>query len=160
MTILQTVYASAPTDEVIIPTLEIQIPNGEPIRICHGFEDHELGVDGTYKLFQAASISIALPAKNTTGRQTLTFGIANANGLVQKHIDDALAVGVVVPMIYREYLASDKSAPAHKPYKMVMGGGVLEGMEAQLEASYYDLLNSSWPRERYTATTAPAIKYL
>lgn len=160
MTILQTVYASAPTSEVIIPTLEIQVPDGDPIRICQGFEDQLLGVDGVYQLFEAGSISIALPSKNTTGRQSLTFGVANANGLVQRHVDAALAEGVVVPMIYREYLASDKSAPAHKPYKMVMGGGVLEGMEAQLEASYYDLLNAAWPRERYTAETAPAIKYL
>lgn len=160
MTILKIVYASAPTGEVIIPSLEIQIPNGEPVRICDGFEDHLLGVDGEYKLFEAGSLSIALPAKNTTGQQALTFGVPNANGLAQRYVDDALESGVRVPLIYREYLASDKSAPARRPYVLTMGGGVFEGMEAQFEASYYDLLNSAWPRERYTAETAPGIKYL
>ena len=34
---------------------------------------------------------------------------------------------------------------------MVVRGGVLEEGEVQFQASYYDMLNTSWPRERYTA---------
>lgn len=43
MTILKTVYASAPTSEVIIPSLEIQVPGVEPIRIFNGFQCDCLG---------------------------------------------------------------------------------------------------------------------
>jgi hypothetical protein len=160
MTILSVVYASAPTDEVIIPTLEIQIPNGEPIRICSGFEDQVLGVDGVYHLFEAGSLSIALPKKDTSGQQTLTFGVANVSGIAQSYIDESLESGEQVPLIFREYLVSDKSAPARRPYTMVLVGGRLEGGEAQFEGSYQDLLNQAWPRERYTAQNAPGIKYL
>lgn len=160
MTILAVVYASAPTDEVIIPTLEIQLPGGAPIRICVGFEDQYLGVDGAYQMFEAGSLSISLPSKNTSGQQTLAFGVAGVNGRAQRYVDQALESGVRIPLIYREYLESDKSAPARRPYTLVLSGGEFEGDEAQFEASYYDLLNTSWPRERYTAATAPGLRYL
>lgn len=161
MTILAEVYASAPTDEVIIPTLEIAVPGLAPIRICTGFEDHLLGVDGVMTLFEAGSLSITLPTVNaTSGQQTLQFGVANVNGIAQQHIDAALESGQATTLIYREYLSSDKTQPARRPYVMVLSGGTLEGGEAVFEASYYDLLNTAWPRERYTAETAPGIKYL
>lgn len=160
MTILSIVYASAPDSEVIIPTLEIQIPTGDPIRICADFEDHVLGVDGVYHLFEAGAISIALPKKDTSGQQALTFGIANVSGRAQRYVDEALESGAQVKLIYREYLISDKSEPARRPYEMVLSGGQLEGGEAVFEGSYYDLLNAAWPRERYTAQNAPGLKYL
>lgn len=160
MTILQVVYASAPSDEILLPTLEIQIPGREPIRVVNGFEDQWLGVDGELVLFQACAMSIALPKKDTSGRQALTFGIGNVNGQLQEYIDAALEAGQPVPLIYREYLASDKSAPASRPHVLTMGGGVLEGDTAQFEAAYYDLLNAAWPRERYTAENAPGLKYV
>lgn len=160
MTVLSVVYASAPTDEVIIPALIIDVPDAEPIRICCGFEDHLLGVDGAYQHFEAGSLSIALPKKDTSGQQSLTFGVANVNGIAQRHVDTALESGESVLMTYLEFLASDKSAPASRPYKMILAGGQFEGVEAQFEGSYQDLLNTAWPRERYTAQNAPGIKYL
>lgn len=160
MTILKVIYASAPTDEVIIPSIEIQVPGIESIRICHGFEDQQLGVDGVFYTFEAGALSVALPAQNTTGQQTLTFGVSNVNSVAQRYVDQALEADEHVFLIYREYLESDKSAPARPPYRMVVNGGQFEGSEAQFEASYYDLLNTAWPRERYTAQNAPGIKYL
>lgn len=160
MTILSVVYASSPSDEVIIPTLEIQVPGHVPIRICAGFEDQMLGVDGVYVQFEAGSLQVALPASNTTGQQTLTFGVSNVNGIAQRYVDDALESGQEVKVIYREYLASDPSAPARLPYVMTLTGGQFENGDAQFEAGYYDLLNAAWPRERYTAENAPGLKYL
>lgn len=159
MTILAEVYASAPVSEILLPTLEIQVPGHDSIRLVNGFEDQMLGVDGVMQLFIACPMSIALPKKDTSGRQTLAFGIGSVNGEIQRYIDDALEANAVVPIIYREYLLSDPTKPARKPYKLTMGGGVLEADIAKLEAAYYDLLNSSWPRERYTAENAPGLKY-
>lgn len=159
MTILSVVYASAPTDEVIIPTLEIQTPQ-EWLRICTGFEDQLLGVDAEMVWFQAGNLQVALPAKNTSGQQTLKFGVWNVNGRAQRYVQEVLAAGVQVPVIYREYLASDKTAPARQPRVMTLIGGQFEGDEAAFECGYHDLLNARWPRERYTAQTAPGLKYL
>lgn len=160
MTILAKVYASAPTDQVLIPSIEILVPGKPPIRICVGFENQLLGVNGVYHEFEAGSISIALPKKDTTGNQRLSFGVSNINGTAQEYIDSALESGVKIPLIYREYLSTDLSAPARKPYELIITGGSLVEGEARFEASYHDLLNSAWSRERYTAETAPGIRYL
>lgn len=160
MTAVAVWYASAPTDEVAIATIEIQVPGKDPIRICNGFDDLWLGVDGTPQFFEAGSLSVALPAKNTTGQQTLRFGIPGVNGIAQRHVDEALEADEVVTMIYRMYLLSDTSAPAERPRVMTVNGGHFEGFEAVFEGSYYDLLNSRWPRDSYTAETAPGLKYL
>ena len=75
-------------------------------------------------------------------------------------MDAALESNTPITLIYLEYLESDKSAPARQPYIMTISGIQLEGDEAQIEASYWDILNYAWPRQRYTEETAPGIKYL
>lgn len=160
MTMVAVWYASAPTDEVAIASLEINVPGHDPIRICNGYEDQWLGIDGVYRFFEAGSLSVALPAKNTTGQQTLSFGVPGVNGIAQRYVDDALEAGEVVTMTYRMYLVSDKSAPAERPRVMTVVGGGFEGADATFEGSYYDLLNSAWPRERYTVESAPGVQYL
>lgn len=160
MTQLAVVYASAPADEVILSTLEIAVPGLDPVRVVADFVDHELGVDGVMRRFEAASLTVTLPQQGTTGQQNLTFSVSNASGRAQGLVDAALTAGGQVQLIYREYLSSDKTQPARRPYTMVMTGGELQGVEAVFEASYYDLLNTAWPRERYTVETAPGLKYL
>lgn len=160
MTVLAEVYASAPAGEIIIPSLEIRIAGKDPIRLCTGFRDQLLGVDGVFRLFEAGALSLTLPAKDTRGMQTLNFGIPGMNGRVQKEFDDALESRQPVEIIYREYLSSNKSAPARRPYVMDLIGGTLEGGDAQLSAGFFDVLNRRWPREVYTSENAPGIKYL
>nr|WP_315528303.1 DUF1833 family protein [uncultured Achromobacter sp.] len=156
MSTLAEIYASAPAGELIIPTLEIAIAGQPPIRICSGFEDHVL----SGMLFEAGSLSLSLPSKNTTGVQTLNFGVAGVNSLVQKYFDQALETGEAVKITYREYLESNKSQPARRPYVMDLIGGSLQDGEAQLSAGFFDVLNRRWPRELYTAQNAPGIRYL
>src|SRR5690554_4357054 len=91
-------YASAPTDEVAIASIEVNVPGKEPIRICNGFEDHWLGVDGVLRLFESGSLSVSLPARNATGQQTLRFGVPGVSGVAQRYVDDALATGEIVTM--------------------------------------------------------------
>lgn len=161
MTVIQEVYASNPAGSLIIPSLEVNIAGEVPIRICTGFENQMLGVDGVLQLFEAGSLAIALPSKNTSGMQTLNFGVAGVNSLVQKYMDLSLETGQPVAIIYREYLESDKMTPARKPYVMKLIGGTLEADgEAQLSAGFFDLLNLRWSRETYTAENAPGIRYL
>ena len=160
MTILKTVYSSAPDDELILITLELRLSSDHVLRVVQGFENQILAVDGVYHEFTAAAISVALPSSNTSGQQSLRFSIGGINNIVQRYVDEALENRTTITLIYREYLESDKSAPARQPYVMIMSGIQLEGDEAQFEASYWDILNYAWPRQRYTEETAPGIKYL
>lgn len=161
MSILDIVYASAPTSEILIPTLEISHPSFETIRVCGGFEDVTATTEASETVtFTATGIDVSLPARDDSGQQTLVFAIDNVMGEVQSAIDSAMDAGGEITLIFRQYLASDLTGPADTPLTMTISGGVLEGATAQIQASYFDLLNTAWPRDRYTAEFAPGLRYL
>lgn len=158
MTLLKKAYSSA--DDEIIRTLEIKPSGIDPIRVCTGFEDRTLTLeDDTEAEFIAGPLSIKRPSKNTSGQQLLSLSIANASSEGQQAIEAALESGEEVPVIYREYVASDLSAPASRPYRMTLRGGAFQGIMIQIEAGYFDLLNTQWPRDRYTADRFPGLRY-
>lgn len=161
MSVIAEIYASNPAGSLIIPAIRIEISGQPVIRICSGFEDQMLGVNGVLQLHEAGSLSATLPAKNTSGSQTLSFGVGGVNALVQQYFDLAQESGEPVKITFTEYLESDKMTPMRKPYVMDLLGGVLEANgQAQLSAGFFDVLNLRWSRELYTAETAPGIKYL
>lgn len=161
MSIIETVYASAPSEHVILATLEILVPDYDPIRVVAAYEDLTATLETNETVtFKAGPFEYKEPSKNTNGQQTLTFAIANATGEAQKAIDAALASDAQVPVNYRVYLSSDLSAPAKQPYKMILRGGTFEGMMVMVEAGYFDLLNTMWPRRRYLASEFPGLRYL
>lgn len=160
MTVLEQVYASG--GDVIISTLELDSPVwASPILLCNGFEDQYcITEDGRAVMFQASGMAVALPNKGNSGNQTLTFAIDNVTGEAQQLIDQALEAEERVTMTYRAYLASDLTTPAEPPYRMSVLGGEIKGTAVQIQAGFYDLINSGWPRDLYTTEFAPGLKYL
>lgn len=160
MTILERVFASAGT-EVVIPTLEITCDAwSSPILLCSGFEDHTcITEDARTLTFIASAIQVALPKRDTAGTQLLTFAIDNVTGEAQQRVDQALDAGARVHLTFRHYVSSDLTAPAEPPLKFVVRDGVMEGSALQINAAFYDLINTAWPRNFYTADFAPGIKY-
>lgn len=160
MTVLERVFASGGT-EVVIPTLEITCTAwSAPLLLCNGWEDHTCTTeDGRVLTFLASGIQVALPKRNTSGTQMLTFGIDNVSGQAQQLIDQALEAGERIHLTYRHYLSSDKSAPAEPPLRFVVRDGVMEGSAVQVNAAFYDSINTAWPRVFYTPTFAPGLRY-
>lgn len=160
MTILEQVYASG--GDVIISTIELSCPAwGESVLICNGFEDQTVTTETSVTLtFTAAGIDVALPKKNSSGAQTLTFAIDNVTGEAQSLIDQALESEERITLIFRTYLASDLSSPADTPLRMTVIGGTMRGSGVQIQAGFFDLINTAWPRDVYTAKFAPGLRYL
>lgn len=160
MTVLDQVYASG--GDVIIPTLELTCDAWpEPILITHGFEDQTVTTEDARTLtFIAAGIDISLPKKTNTGAQNLNFAIDNITGEAQRKIDDALTAEARVTLTYREFLASDKSAPAQPPFRFVVRSGQMVGTAVQISAGFFDAINTAWPRDLYTSIFSPGVKYL
>lgn len=158
-TVLQTVYASALAEVVIIPTLEINMP-GYVVRLAASYEPYRLGVDGVMRDFEPCQMDLALPPKDSSGNQTLQFAVSAVDGRAERYVTEALEAGAMVTLTYREYLSTDTSAPARNPITLTVIGGAFEGLQAQFECSYYDMLNTAWPRERYTVDKAPGLKYM
>lgn len=160
MSILETVYASG--GDIIINTIELSCYAwASSIFICGGFENQTcIDENGREITFTAAGISVALPKKNNTGAQSLTFAIDNITGEAQQLIDEALEAEERVILTFRAFLASDKSVPADTPYRMTVLSGDMQGTVVQVQAGFFDLLNTAWPRDKYTAAFAPGLKYL
>lgn len=160
MTVLERVFASGGT-EVVIPMLEITCPAWvAPLLLCNGFENQVCTTEDARTLtFTAAAISVALPKKNTAGTQVLTFAIDNVTGEAQRLVDQALEAGERIHLTFRQYLSSDKSAPAEPPLRFVVRDGAMEGSALQVNAAFYDAINTAWPRAFYTASFAPGLRY-
>lgn len=160
--LLSIVYASAPTDQVALPTLElVSDAFDEPIRVVQGYEDITVTLeDGSDASFEASGIEIALPAHDTSGQQSIQFGLDNVMGDVSQRIDAVHKSGYKVLLIYRLYLSSDLTEPAETPRRMVVKDVVMQGTAAKITASYQDIIGTAWPRERYNSEFSPGLIYL
>lgn len=159
--LLETVYASSPDDEVQISTLEILHPAFDPIRTCAGYEDHTVTLEtGEVVTFLASVLDVSLPRRDTSGQQNLKFAIENVTGIAQDAIDRALEAGGEITVVYRDYLASDLSEPAGPPLKMVVVGAEMSETSLQVTCSYQDIVGRAWPNMRYTVSFAPGLRYI
>lgn len=158
--LLETVYASALEGHARLQTLEIISPS-QTKRICSGYDDVALGLEtGETVGFLASGMQVALPDLNESGQQLLTFAVENLTGEVQQGVDTALADGVPVDVIYREYLSSDLTAPAKPPNRFVLYDADFKDGRAELTASFFDIIATAYPRERYTVSRFPAMKHI
>ncbi len=161
MSILNRVYASAPVDQVLLPTLEIASDASESIYTCGGFEDQLATLEtGEQVLFRASALTVSLPPRNASGQQLLNFAVENVTGEAQRFVDAALDAGSPIRVIFRIYLLSDLTAPQENPLRMVARTPKFSGPTLQVTASYADIIGRAWPRRRYSATFAPGLKYL
>lgn len=159
MTILNRLYASSGS-EVIIETLQINI--GSTVHFfCKGYEDITATVEnGDVLTFSAASIDIALPARNSDGTQDLQFAISNIDGEVSTTIRKALENLEIGSLTYRQYVSTDLSAPATVPYTLAIKSGSWTAIQAQITAGYMNVLDTAWPRFRYTLNEFPGLRYM
>lgn len=159
MTILNRLYASSGS-EVIIETLQINI--GSTVHFfCKGYEDITATVEnGDVLPFSAAGIDIALPARNSDGTQDLQFAISNIDGEVSTAIRKALANLEIGSLTYRQYVSTDLSAPATVPYTLAIKSGSWTAIQAQITAGYMNVLDTAWPRFRYTLNECPGLRYM
>lgn len=161
MTALETLYASG-GKAVIIPTLELFCtPWAAPIYLCQGFEDITAKTEaGVTAKFTASGFAAALPKRDNSGNQMLTFAIDNVTGEAQQLIDQALEARASIGMVFRIFISTDLTAPAERPYRMKVLSGFMQGPSVQLNAGYFDLINLGWPRRKYTLAFAPCLRYI
>jgi len=158
---LEVAFAS-PGTEVLIPCVEITSDAwSEPILLTHGFEDITATTeDGRTLTFKAGGIDVAMPKKDNTGNQTVTFAIDGVTGEAQNLIQAAIDVEERMRLTLRLYLSTDMTAPAQRPYFMTVRSGTLEVDHVEVQAGYFDMIGTKWPRDVYSADIFPCIKYI
>lgn len=128
--------------------------------IITGFKDRVLGTeDGRSLLFTAINLGINLPSKDGRGNQTLAFATDNSTGIVSDLVDLSTEANARVTVVCRTWLSSNLSAPSEKPYRLTVLGGELEGLVANLQCGYHNMLNTSYPRKYLTPDFAPGLRY-
>lgn len=157
--VLNRLYASG-GDEVILDTLQITV-GGQHYWLTRGWDDITVTLEtGTQATFTGSAIDVALPARNADGTQDLKFAISNIDGVVSTAIRNALDNLNNATLTFRRYISTDLSAPASPPFTLAIKEGYWTATEVQITAGYMNILDTSWPRYRYTLTDFPGLRYL
>jgi hypothetical protein len=167
MTVLNRFYVSG-GDDVRLITMQIEIAgdvaNGiDPVShyLVHEYDPLEARLEtGELVTFEPFAMAVAMPARNLDGTQDLNFSLANISGLVSAEIQRALANRLKMFATMRQYLVSDLSAPADRPYRLEIKNGQWSPMQADLTAGYMNILDTGWPRRLYTLNEFPGLRYI
>lgn len=159
MTVLNRLYASS-GEEVIIETLQIDVGD-KTFWLTKGFDDITATLeDGSIVTFIACGIDLALPARNADGTQDLKFAISNITGVVSSAIRKALPVIESSQLTYRCFTSNDLGAPAERPFSLIIKSGYWTSTQVQITAGYMNVLDTAWPRYRYTLNFFPGLRYI
>lgn len=154
MSILRQIYAGE--DIPLFTTLTVQLP-GQTLRYVQGYVNETLGGN----VYVGAPIDIALPDKSKGGAQSLRFAVGLMDDSYLEIIQDAIDSGTPCYASAAVWMDTDRTAPAFStPAMVVQGGTITDRHELQIDCVYWDILNTAWPRERYTIDKAPGVKYM
>lgn len=159
--VLRRLYASGGT-EVLIYLVRLSCPAwSDTIRIAKGYDNPTVTMEnGQVATFTGAGIDLALSKKDASGNQNLRFAIDNVTGEAQKLIEEALEAKQKITLTQLTYISTDLAAPAENPFVATVKSAQFDTGKVQIDAGFFDLINTSWPRDLYTATKYPGLKYM
>jgi hypothetical protein len=159
-------YASAPSDEVILHTLEIWHPNfTTPIYVVRDFSDLEATIEataarnaGTAVTFIAFAFDIVPPDVDKGGVPQCVIEIDNASRDILASIESAMGSTDSITVIYRAYLSSDLTGPENDPpLELTIHSITADPFKVRAVAGFGNLANLKFPRLEYSAETFPGL---
>ena len=149
---LNQIYASG--GQLPLVTLEINNSEIGTLRFILAYEDKQIS-GNTYK---ASAFTVQLPERSDSGFSDLSFSICGVNGECYRYIRQALASGVPTYLTLTQY--HPVSGAAVYELTLTVTGGQITRERADFTASFCDMLNTEFPKLRYTAYNAPGLKYV
>ena len=149
---LNEIYASGGR----MPVICLVINNQEigTLRFVLGYEDREI----SGQTYRASAFTIQLPERSDNGFSDLSFSICGVNGECYRYIRQALASGVPTYLTLTQY--HPVSGASVYELTLTVTGGQITRERADFTASFCDMLNTEFPKLRYTAYNAPGLKYV
>lgn len=164
---LKEAYASAPTDVVIINTLEIRHPAfTEPIRVVSDYVpvDAMLEIDapanpGEVVTFQAFAFDLTLPELMDKGVPELGIKIDNVSREIIQNIELAIPQPDKLEVTYRAYLSNDLLSGPHNdpPLHLTIVSIEADAVAITAKASIADFINKKFPSNEYDETRFPGL---
>ena len=169
---LKEAYASAPSEVVLLHTLELRHPafvddNGNPtaIRIVRDNKNYICRLEDTAPLnpaeeveFQALAFDLELPPVEAIPVPEITLSIDNVSTEIIKYLDRAVETQDMIEMTYRPYLTNDLSTPQmDPPITLVITEVTADISKISATARMMDIGNKSFPAENYTVKKYPGL---
>lgn len=149
---LNEIYASGGQ----LPDVTLDIENDEigNLHFILAYED-EIINDLTYT---ASAFSVQLPERSDSGFTDLAFSICGVSGQCYDYIKRALASHATTYLTLQQWHSETKELLY--TLTLTVTGGQLTRDQANFTASFCDMLNTEFPKLRYTANNAPGLKYV
>jgi len=165
-------YASAPSEQIILHTLELWHPAfvdeaGLPtaIRVVRDHIDLDARLEasapidgGAIVRFVAMGFELDLPPVDTMPVPEITVTLDNVSREIVRHLDAAAESQSVIEVTYRPYLSTDLDGPQmDPPIHLVLTEVEADVMRVTGRARMLDVGNKAFPGESYTAKTFPGL---
>lgn len=159
MSVLAQVYAKG--GDVILHTIELTSQAwAEPIVLVRDYQNHTITTEDDRELLAVASgMAVALPKRDATGAQDITFALDGVRPEATRLLRQSQDAGAEVRLTYRCYLYSDLSEPAEQPHYFIVRRFVAQADHIEVTAGLFDFIDMRWPRVLYDSNTAPGLKY-
>ena len=169
---LKEAYASAPSETVLLHTLELRHPafiddngNQTAIRIVRDNKNYTCRLEDTAPLdpgeeveFQALAFDLELPPVEAIPVPEITLSIDNVSTEIIKYLDRAVETQDMIEMTYRPYLTNDLSTPQmDPPITLVITEVTADISKISATARMMDIGNKSFPAENYTVKKYPGL---
>lgn len=169
---LKEAYASAPSDVILLHTLELRHPsfldeNGNPtaIRVVRDNVDHTCTLEESASLnagesveFTAMAFDLTLPPVEAIPVPEIMLSIDNVSTEIIKYLDQAIETQDMIEMTYRPYLSDDLTCPQmNPPITLVITDIKADVSKISATARMMDIGNKSFPAENYTVKKYPGL---
>lgn len=158
---LKEAYASAPSNQVILDTLEIrQVGVQETIFIVKApVQLVALDEDGVQRVFQPMGFQMSLPEESEEGFRSLNIAVDNIDRRIGDFVQAAKSDSTAVEVIYRPYLSDDLSAPQmNPPLRLFLKEIQITDFQVTGKATFMDLVNQKFPSELYHRMRFPSLR--
>lgn len=149
---LEEIYASGGQ----LPLVTLTIDNEEigELNFILAYEDKTL--DDV--LYHASAFTVQLPERSDSGFTDLAFSICGVSGQCYSYVRSALMSHATTYLTLKQW--HSETGEVLYQQRLTVTGGQITRESANFTASFCDMLNTEFPKLRYTAYNAPGLKYV
>lgn len=108
--------------------------------------------------YTASAFTVQLPERSDSGFTDLAFSICGVSGQCYAYVRSALMSHVTTYLTLKQWHSETEEVLYQQ--RLTVTGGQITRDSANFTASFCDMLNTEFPKLRYTAYNAPGLKYV
>lgn len=132
--------------------------NDHSVVLYYALSQHDIELDG--QIYTASCFSVALPERSNDTFQDLTFSIGDVNREIMAYLSRILRNDRKDINTVKVAQWNPDALVKEYELELTINSVRFSGATAQFTASFADMVNTEFPRLRYTAENAPGIVYV